>query len=218
MISCHDAREAAPELALGTLDGGERADLLRHLSTCPACRDETARLVETAEAIGLLAAPELPPVGFEDRVLAAMGVGTASASRRRRGAASRRRRWLNRSAIVLAAAVIGALVAIGTIALSSDDDPAVASASMIGLGDQVVGTAYVSPGKNPLVVVKVDYPFMTGTFRLEAVRAGGEIDTLGNLVAVNGTWRWSGLAKRAGIESLRVVDADGNLTCEARLT
>lgn len=210
MISCDDAREAAPELALGTLDGGERADLLRHLSTCPACRDETARLVETAEAIGLLAAPELPPVGFEDRVLAGMGLGTR--------ARSRRRRWFTRSAVVLAAAVVGALVAIGGIALSSDDHPAVASASMIGFGGRVVGTAYVSPGDNPLVIVKVDYPFTTGTFRLEAVRADGEVDTLGDLASVNGAWRWSGQAKRAGFETLRVVDADGNVTCEARLT
>jgi anti-sigma factor RsiW len=210
MISCDDAREAAPELALGTLDGGERAELLRHLSTCPACRDETARLVETADAIGLLAPPELPPVGFEDRVLAAMGVGTP--------AARRRRRWLTRPAVVLAAAVIGALLAIGAVALSGDDEPAVASASMIGVGDQIVGTAYVSPGENPLVVVRVDYPFSTGVFRLEAVRAGGQVDTLGDLVAVNGTWRWSGLAKRAGIQSLRVVDADGNVACEAHLT
>ena len=88
MTTCDDARDAAPELALGTLDGGERAELLRHLSVCPACRDETARLVETAEAIGLLAAPVLPSVGFEDRVLAAMGLGTPPVSRRRR--------WLSR--------------------------------------------------------------------------------------------------------------------------
>src|SRR4029077_17551162 len=60
MTTCDEARDAAPELALGTLDGAERATLLRHLSTCPACRDETARLVETAEAIGLLAPAVLP--------------------------------------------------------------------------------------------------------------------------------------------------------------
>jgi hypothetical protein len=214
MTTCNDARDAAPELALGTLDGGERAELLRHLSICPACRDETARLVETAEAIGLLAAPVLPSVGFEDRVLAAMGLGTRSISRRRR--------WLTRSAVVLAAAVIGALLAIGGVALFRDDQPSVASvttAKMTGTGGVVVGTAYVSPGNPALVVVKVDYPYTGDVYRLEAVHAGGQVDTLGNLAAAaNGTgWRWSGLAPGAAVEALRVVDAGGNVTCEAHL-
>jgi hypothetical protein len=215
MITCDDARDAAPELALGTLDGGQRADLLRHLSTCPACRDETARLVETAEAIGLLAAPVLPSVGFEDRVLAAMGLGTP--------AVSRRRRWLTRSAVVLAAAVIGALLAIGGVALFRRDEPSVAasvaSVKMVDPQGVAVGTAYVSPGDPALVVVKVDYPYTGDVFRLEAVHAGGQVDTLGNLAAAaNGTgWRWSGLAPGATVEALRVVDARGNVTCEARV-
>jgi anti-sigma factor RsiW len=212
MITCDDARNAAPELALGTLDGGQRAELLRHLSVCPACRDETARLVETAEAIGLLAAPVLPPVGFEDRVLAVMGTGTAAPPR------PRRRRWLVRSLVVAAAAVIGVLLAVGAIALSRHDEPSVASAPMIAPGGFAVGTAYVSPGRPALVVVKVEYPYPGGTYHLEAIGAGGVVDTLGNLVEVNGAWRWSGLADEADVRTLRVVDADGNVTCEAHLT
>jgi RNA polymerase sigma-70 factor (ECF subfamily) len=214
MTTCDDARDAAPELALGTLDGGERAELLRHLSICPACRDETARLVETAEAIGLLAAPVLPSVGFEDRVLAAIGIGPVPA-------VPRRRRWMKRSAVVLVAAVIGALLAIGGIAVFTNDEPSVAtvtSAQMIGTGGIVVGTAYVSPGDPALVVVKVDYPYTGDVFRLEAVRAGGEVDTLGNLgPSPSGGWRWSGLAPGAKVEALRVVDASGYVACEAHL-
>jgi anti-sigma factor RsiW len=215
MTTCNDAREAAPELALGTLDGGERAELLRHLADCPACRDETARLVETAEAVGLLATPVLPSVGFEDRVLAAMGLGTPSVSRRRR--------WLTRSAIALVAAAIGALLALGGVAVFDHNEPSVASvasvatAKMIGTGGAVVGTAYVSPGDPALVVVKVDYPYTGDEFHLEAVRAGGQVDTLGNLApaANGGGWRWSGLAPGAPVQVLRVVDAGGNVTCEA---
>jgi hypothetical protein len=212
MTTCDDARDAAPELALGTLDGGERAELLRHMSICPACRDETARLVETAEAIGLLAVPVLPSVGFEDRVLAAMGIGPIPTI-------SRRRRWLTRSAAVLVAAVIGAILALGGVALFANDEPSVASAKMIGTGGLVVGTAYVSPGDPAVVLVKVDYPYTGDVFRLEAVHAGGHVDTLGNLaVASSGGWRWSGLAPGAKVESLRVVDASGYVTCEAHLT
>ncbi len=214
MTTCDEARDAAPELALGTLDGGERAALLRHLSSCPACRDETARLVETAEAVGLLAAPVLPSVGFEDRVLAAMGLGAPPVSLRRR--------WLRGTAVALVAAVIGAILAIGAVSLFDQNAPSVAtvaSAKMIGTGGAVVGTVYVSPGDPALVVVKVDYPYTGDVFRLEAVRAGGHVDTLGNLAAAgNGTgWRWSGLAPGAEVQALRVVDAGGNVTCEAEL-
>jgi anti-sigma factor RsiW len=211
MTTCDEARDAAPELALGTLDGAERAKLLRHLSTCPACRDETARLVETAEAIGLLAPAVLPSVGFEDRVLAAAGFGVTPVARRRR--------WLTRSAVVLAAAVIGAILALGGVALFTNNGPSVSSAKMIGTGGREVGTAYVSPGDPALVVVKVDYPYTGGAYRLEAVRDSGEVDTLGNLaVAPNGGWRWSGLAAGSGLQTLRVVDAGGNVACEAHLS
>jgi anti-sigma factor RsiW len=211
MTNCDEARDAAPELALGTLDGGERAELLRHLSGCPACRDETARLVETAEAIGLLAAPVLPSVGFEDRVLAAMGLGATSLSRRRR--------WLRRSTVVLVAAVVGAILAIGGVALFRHNDPSVDAAKMIGPSGTVVGTAYVSSGDPALIVVKVDYPYTGDVYRLEAVRAGGHVDTLGNLgVAANGGgWRWSGLAPGTTLQDLRVVDAGGNVMCEAHI-
>jgi anti-sigma factor RsiW len=219
MTTCDDARDAAPELALGTLDGGERAALLRHLSTCPACRDETARLVETAEAIGLLAPPVLPSVGFEDRVLASMGPVTPAVTPAATPLVARRRRWLSRSLVVLAAAaVVAAILTIGSVVLSHPNESTVASATMIGAGGQAVGTAYVSSGHPALVVVKVDYPFTAGVFHLQAVSAGGQVDTLGDLVSVNGAWRWSGLANGAEVQSLRVVDAGGLVTCEGRVT
>ena len=37
-MRCDEARELAPELALGIVDGEERAEALRHLSACADCR------------------------------------------------------------------------------------------------------------------------------------------------------------------------------------
>lgn len=208
MTTCDQARDAAPELALGILDGAERAALLRHLSTCPACREDTARLVETADSIGLLATPILPPVGFEDRVLAAMGIASVKPARRRR--------WFVTGGALLAAAVIGALLAIGGVLLFRDGAPGVTTAAMLG-GGQTLGHAFVSPGDPPLVTVSMEYPF-SGNFHLQAIRSNGDVDALGDLVSVNGAWRWSGMAKAGHLRALRVVDDSGNVTCEARLT
>jgi hypothetical protein len=72
-MSCDELRELAPELALGTIEGDERADALRHLTTCAECR----RLVDQLSAVAdelLLAAPvQEPPAGFESRVIDAIG-------------------------------------------------------------------------------------------------------------------------------------------------
>ena len=44
-----------------------------------------------------------------------------------------------------------------------------------------------------------------------------QVDTLGNLAQSSTGWRWSGLAPGAKVESLRVVDSGGNVTCEAHM-
>jgi hypothetical protein len=68
----------AEDLALGAIDGSERAELFAHAAGCPACQarlDELALLTDRL----LLAAPELePPAGFEGRVLDHLSATAAS--------------------------------------------------------------------------------------------------------------------------------------------
>lgn len=100
--SCEE-RSLLPELAVGSLNGAERAGLLTHLEGCQGCRGELSGLAATADSLLLLAPYIEPPVGFEvGLVQPAPGAGAARL--RRRG---RRRLGLAAAALVLLAAGAG---------------------------------------------------------------------------------------------------------------
>jgi hypothetical protein len=103
-MSCEELRELAPEIALGTIDGEERADALRHLATCAECRRLVDQFSEVADELLLLAPIQEPPAGFESRVIEALGLQRPPARRRRA------RGLLLRLTPPLAAAAVSALV------------------------------------------------------------------------------------------------------------
>ena len=86
-MRCDETRELAPELALGIVDGEERAEALRHLSGCAECRRAVEELTEVADELLTVAPLQEPSAGFESRVVAAMGLGDEPSRRKRR-------RWL----------------------------------------------------------------------------------------------------------------------------
>jgi anti-sigma-K factor RskA len=108
-FACDEIDAVAAELALGILPAGHRAEALRHLSTCPACRDRVDALAQVADQLLLAAPEEEPPIGFESRVLDRIG-----AERRQAPAPIHRsRRWtvaavgVAAALVLLAAAVAG---------------------------------------------------------------------------------------------------------------
>lgn len=103
--SCDEIRAAAPELALGVLDGEERARILDHASGCPACRAHLAELAVVAQEVLAAAPVHEPPPGFESRVLGAVRERTPRSGRRRRA-----RRLLAVAAASLVAAVVATWV------------------------------------------------------------------------------------------------------------
>jgi Putative zinc-finger len=105
-MSCDELRELAPEIALGTIDGEERAEALRHLATCADCRRLVDQLSEVADELLLLAPVQEPPVGFESRVIDALGL-----QRRPRRRARRVLRWLGPPVAAAAVSAV-ALVAV----------------------------------------------------------------------------------------------------------
>ena len=70
MFGCAEVRELAPDLALGTLSGGERAEALLHVNGCARCQALVAELTDVADRLPLLAAELEPPPGFGESTVA----------------------------------------------------------------------------------------------------------------------------------------------------
>jgi hypothetical protein len=77
-MECSRLYDLAPELALGLLDGAERAEVLAHLEQCARCHGDVASLTEIGEQLLLLAPEVQPPAGFESRVLDRVAPGNAT--------------------------------------------------------------------------------------------------------------------------------------------
>jgi Putative zinc-finger len=106
-MSCEQLQELAPEIALGTIEGEERARALRHLATCGECRWLVDRLTTVADELLMIAPVQEPPVGFESRVMVALGFERPAPGRRR---VRRVLTWLAppvAAAAVTAAALVG---------------------------------------------------------------------------------------------------------------
>jgi len=81
---CDDIRAAAPELALGVLDGEQRARVLTHARDCAPCRAHLDELAVVAQEILTAAPAHEPPPGFESRVLDKLQPARSRPARRRR--------------------------------------------------------------------------------------------------------------------------------------
>jgi hypothetical protein len=112
-MRCEQIRDLAAEIALGIADGEERAEALRHLSTCGECRRVVEQLSQVADELLVLAPVQEPPAGFESRVVQAMGLQESPP--RRRLARWLSPRWLAPRlgpALATAAVTAAALIAV----------------------------------------------------------------------------------------------------------
>ena len=110
-MTCEELHDLAPEIALGTIDGEDRAEALRHLATCAECRRLVDQLTEVADELLMRAPVQEPPAGFESRVIETLGF-------QRRPPRRRARRLLLRLGPPLAAA---AASAVALVAVYHDD-------------------------------------------------------------------------------------------------
>jgi anti-sigma factor RsiW len=123
-VSAADCRSLRPLLGaylLGGLEPAEAAEVRAHLSTCPSCAAEHARLAPLPGlltlATGAEAATEEPPsAALEERLLDAVA---REAPKRRRPRFARPRAWL----ALGGATAVAAAAALGFLVLGGDDEP-----------------------------------------------------------------------------------------------
>jgi Putative zinc-finger len=147
-MSCDRTRELAAELALGILDGEQRAQALRHVAECPECRRAVEELTAVADELLMLAPEREPPAGFESRVLARLQPPPAAARPTRR-----RRRLL----APLGAAAAAAAIAAAVVLLTTSDDRRLAdhyrATLAAGHGSSFEAARLRAPGQVPAGVV-----------------------------------------------------------------
>jgi hypothetical protein len=219
--ACAPVAGRLPELALGILSGGERAEVLAHLDQCAACRDESGDWAATADVLPFLLPEAEPPTGFEVRTLDRITAAQVLVPRR-----STMRRLLTVAALV-AAVMVTTLAAVRIIDARGDEsssDPRavvpVASAPMIGRSGREAGVAFMTPGTERYVFIAVDYGSRSGMYRVEAVNGADTVTELGNVAIDEGHGAWAGSmpvgSTSAAPRMVRVVGPDGEVFCTAR--
>jgi hypothetical protein len=214
-VGCAAARERAPELALGTLTGAERAEVVLHVNGCARCRSIVDEFTEIADVLPQLAPEAEPPAGFERRVLAVM-----RGDRRRTV-----RRWVSALAATAAAATIVSVALVRIVDAGRDTTqvaaaPALRTVRMIGGGGLSAGRVTLSSGDPAGIVVSVDYAVPDGTYSVELRRHGIDGKPLGNIVIVDGRGEWIGTAalRSRASTTLAMVDSTGNVVCHAAIS
>jgi hypothetical protein len=169
-MECSRLYDLAPELALGLLDGAERAEALAHLERCAKCHADVASLTELGEQLLLLAPEGSPPAGFESRVLqqleqqrptaeppdeaAPAALRSATTTIAPPAPGRRRRRYRFHRTLLAAAAALVVLVgsAVVLVAGAGDGDG--------GRGGESAATTTAAPEPEPEVMASA--PMMSG--------------------------------------------------------
>jgi len=212
-LSCGEARELAPEVALGIATAEDRARLLWHVAGCTACRNELAELSALADDLLALAAEHEPPAGFESQVLARIGHKPP------------RRRW-RRTALFAAAVVVAAVVSGGAVYRAQAPDRQLAdsvratlatahgqyfaSGALTDGGGAQRGVMFGYQGNPAWMFITVADP-PAGRYAIEVVSHAGVTYPLVDDVDLAATGAWGGIIPIAvhDISMVRVLDADG---------
>jgi Putative zinc-finger len=222
-LDCAEVRGLLPELALGSLDGALRADVLAHIARCPGCRAEARALADVVDGLTALAPEVEPPSGFADGVLDAMRAEDGPHP----APVVAKRRWrtghLVAAAVVAAAVGVGATVAVAVTREQPDTDVALNARTlqvvpMFDASQHAMGDVYVSRGADPWVLVDVDYALAADHYRLIGADASGWTVDIGGLRSLDGRLAWAGRVDHVGaLTELRIVDGSGNVVCRASL-
>jgi len=229
-MNCAQLLEVAPELALGSLPGQERAAAVAHLETCASCRSEVDQLTAVADSLVSLAPAVEPPVGFEHRVMERLGASGAAPARVRTSRRGWHRRLVAAGGLLGAAALGGGGWALGATLSAS---PGAAPSPSGSPGADMVETAFTAPGSNaPLgrvwtywgtpawMFMSVNDQAAGTTVSCQVVGADGTVLASGSfhLDAGRGWWGVPVNFARGQATQARLVDSTGSVIATAPLS
>ncbi len=221
-LSCERMRELAPELALDILSGEERAAVQAHLNECPECREYVGSLTQVGDRLLTLVPGVEPPVGFEDRVLARMGLTPPKARE------SHKQRWL----VVAAAAAVAALVfgvggwVVGSVSTSqstitaspgAQDDHVIRFASFWTSDKQKIGQVFTYQGEPSWLYMTVTAKPDVGWVACQLIHRDGKVVQVGafTLAAGKGSWSADLTVDPSQVTGARLVSSDGSVLASA---
>src|SRR4051812_1044223 len=231
-ITCAEVEVLGPELAIGTLSGGERATALVHLEGCPRCRQLIDELAGVADDLLLLAPETEPPIGFESRTAARIAAAAAPPATPAVTPLPRRERTPVRRRVIAVAAAAFVAGALGASAVAwwtggPDNKPATSpvvrtAVVRTGTGDTRYSCHAMVVGTNPAwLYVSVTQPGQhDGQYRVEAVGPSTTIP-LGTVDVRSGKGAIGVVLKDVAptdLSELRVFDAGGVLRYQAKFT
>jgi hypothetical protein len=202
------------EMALGTLQGRRRSEVLDHVAACASCRAELDQLSKVTEVLQSLAPPMQPPLGFEMRL----------AERLRASSAPQRQRF-PRAWVLAAAAAVVLVLALGvTVALVGRESSEASTVSGLTSADltsqgKVIGSVLVSAENPGWMLVSTDGVPWTGPVRCEVTLVGGESHTIGTFSVSGGYSVWvAPLPEHTGrVQSARLIDSTGAVLATAQV-
>jgi len=188
------------QLALGTLSGRERANVIDHVQGCVECAAELEGLSIAADALLLLAPEATPPNGFDQRVLSAMAQGRE------------RHRPLSRRIMAVAAIALVALgVGIGSVVTRpAGHDPTFVSAALTS-SSGAKGDVIMSWGAQSWMFMTVDDLDVAGSITCTVTLKNGALSTVGQFTIHQGYGAWAVWLKvpASDVRSVAVKDHAG---------
>jgi anti-sigma factor RsiW len=215
-LRCDEMEELAPELALGTLTGPERAEAVEHLASCPDCQRRVTELAQVVDSLLVLAPEDDPSPDLEARVLArTVGEQPTDTVPERR---TPRRRWTLAGSI--AAAVLAVLTfTIVALLRDSENVDTVRTAVATEDGGRSVCRAVINEVDPAWLFVSLDEPGeQRAGYDVEIRFDSGETARVGRIDLRDGHGELAVTLDLQGsrVHSVRLIGADGEFGYEAR--
>ncbi len=204
------------ELALGTLSGRSRSDVLDHVGSCQPCRAELEQLSIVVDALQQLAPRVQPPLGFELRLAERLQVNASPRPRRYRriGALS-----AVAAVLVMLAFSLGAIVDRGVGNGKGQSAGAKLVTADFTSDGQVLGQLQIAAGSPPWMLVTIHGGEWRGTVTCDVTLSGGQVKTVGvfELSGEYGAWAAPLPSTPGEVRSAQLIASDGTVLATAQV-